>query len=95
MREWFLSELCRQWQIAVTQLWPRPKGKLISDFESKEDLIACLLTSCHIPWYGLIFWYLNVSGVLSIVLLGKRCLSLKAFSATYSALPAAGGLMAA
>ncbi|KAK9841996.1 hypothetical protein WJX81_003246 [Elliptochloris bilobata] len=37
--------------VAVTQLWPRPRGKLISSFESKEDLIACLLTSCHIPWW--------------------------------------------
>ena len=53
VHERILIKLRRHWQIAVTQLWPRPKGKLISDFESKEDLIACLLTSCHIPWYEL------------------------------------------
>ena len=38
-------------QVAVTKAWPRPQGQIISEFESREDLIESLLTSCHIPWW--------------------------------------------
>ncbi|GAX72636.1 hypothetical protein CEUSTIGMA_g92.t1 [Chlamydomonas eustigma] len=37
--------------IAVTQVWPRIEPQLISEFQSREDLIETLLVSCHIPWY--------------------------------------------
>ncbi|CAL5219418.1 g1247 [Coccomyxa viridis] len=37
--------------VAVTKAWPRPQGQIISEFESREDLIESLLTSCHIPWW--------------------------------------------
>ena len=37
--------------VAVTRVFPRPKGLIISEFTSKEDFIAALLTSCHIPWW--------------------------------------------
>ncbi len=43
-------------QVAVTRAWPRPMGYLVSQFESREDLIEALLTSCHIPW-----WYDSLS----------------------------------
>lgn len=36
-------------QIAVTRAFPRPRGLLISEWNSKEDLVQTLLTSCHIP----------------------------------------------
>ena len=38
-------------QVAVTKAWPRPQGLIISEFESRDDLIESLLTSCHIPWW--------------------------------------------
>jgi len=36
--------------VAVTTVFPRPRGLLVSEFSSRDDLIAALLTSCHIPW---------------------------------------------
>ena len=42
-------------QVAVTRAWPRPMGYLVSQFESREDLIEALLTSCHIPWWCVSF----------------------------------------
>jgi predicted acylesterase/phospholipase RssA len=47
-----IHEKCRdKAYVAVTRVFPRPTPELISDFESKSDLIAALLTSCHIPWW--------------------------------------------
>ena len=37
--------------VAVTAALPRPRPVLVSDFESREDLISALLTSCHIPFW--------------------------------------------
>eukprot|EP00879_Flechtneria_rotunda_P000290 GHRR01000380.1.p1 GENE.GHRR01000380.1~~GHRR01000380.1.p1 ORF type:complete len:616 (+),score=201.49 GHRR01000380.1:254-2101(+) len=37
--------------VAVTRLLPYWRTKIISKFESRDDLIQALLTSCHIPWY--------------------------------------------
>eukprot|EP00193_Tetraselmis_chui_P012532 CAMPEP_0177786980 /NCGR_PEP_ID=MMETSP0491_2-20121128/21221_1 /TAXON_ID=63592 /ORGANISM="Tetraselmis chuii, Strain PLY429" /LENGTH=234 /DNA_ID=CAMNT_0019308245 /DNA_START=264 /DNA_END=968 /DNA_ORIENTATION=- len=37
--------------VAVTQLIPYLANESVSNFSSKGDLIASLLTSCHIPWY--------------------------------------------
>ena len=37
--------------ITVTDLKPRPVLKTISHFESDNDLIACIATSCYIPFY--------------------------------------------
>jgi hypothetical protein len=35
--------------VAVTKAFPVLRPALITDFQSKDDLISCLLTSCHIP----------------------------------------------
>ena len=38
--------------VSLTSMSPRPFSSLIVDtFESKDDLISALLTSCHIPGY--------------------------------------------
>ncbi|GFR45503.1 hypothetical protein Agub_g6891, partial [Astrephomene gubernaculifera] len=37
--------------VAITRLFPRPRAETISTFTSREDLIAALMTSCHIPAY--------------------------------------------
>ena len=37
--------------MAVTTVFPRPRGLLVSEFTDKRDFISALLTSCHIPWY--------------------------------------------
>lgn len=37
--------------VAITAAFPYARGQVISEFESKADLIQCLLTSCHIPMY--------------------------------------------
>ncbi|KAF8064606.1 HEBP2 [Scenedesmus sp. PABB004] len=37
--------------VAVTRLLPYWQTQTVSSFESRDDLIAALLTSCHIPWY--------------------------------------------
>eukprot|EP00879_Flechtneria_rotunda_P027923 GHRR01029974.1.p1 GENE.GHRR01029974.1~~GHRR01029974.1.p1 ORF type:complete len:141 (-),score=22.57 GHRR01029974.1:316-738(-) len=37
--------------VAVTRLLPYWRTKIISKFESRDDLIQALLTSCHIPWW--------------------------------------------
>jgi Patatin-like phospholipase len=37
--------------VAVTHLAPRIRPRLVTRFRDREDLIAALLTSCHIPWY--------------------------------------------
>ncbi|WIA18834.1 hypothetical protein OEZ85_003513 [Tetradesmus obliquus] len=45
-------ELCSgNTHVAVTRLLPYWQTRMISEFSSREDLIAALLTSCHIPWY--------------------------------------------
>uniref|UniRef100_A0A383W6G1 Patatin n=1 Tax=Tetradesmus obliquus TaxID=3088 RepID=A0A383W6G1_TETOB len=45
-------ELCSgNTHVAVTRLLPYWQTRMISDFSSRDDLIAALLTSCHIPWY--------------------------------------------
>lgn len=36
--------------IAVTLLAPRYKPRMVSKFRNRSDLIAALMTSCHIPW---------------------------------------------
>lgn len=47
-----IHERCRdKAYVAVTRVFPRPTPELISDFQSKDDLIAALMTSCHIPWW--------------------------------------------
>lgn len=51
--------------ISVTQAFPRPRNMLLSHYESREDLIEALLTSCHIPW-----WFDNT---LFTMFRGKRC----------------------
>lgn len=37
--------------VAVTQVFRQPRGLLVDYFDSKEDLINALLTSCFIPGY--------------------------------------------
>lgn len=51
--------------ISVTRAFPRPRNMLLSEYESREDLIEALLTSCHIPW-----WFDNT---LFTMFRGKRC----------------------
>ena len=38
--------------IAATWVWPQPGVEYISRFESKDDLIQTILTSCFIPGYS-------------------------------------------
>lgn len=41
--------------VAITQVYPFTDagGRMVSEFESKEDLIQTMLTSCHIPmWFN-------------------------------------------
>ncbi|KAG2433513.1 hypothetical protein HYH02_012631 [Chlamydomonas schloesseri] len=45
-------ERCRgNTYVALTRLFPVVRSELISEFESKDDFINALLTSCHIPFY--------------------------------------------
>ncbi|CAD7702394.1 unnamed protein product [Ostreobium quekettii] len=37
--------------IAVTEVYPRYRGTLLSEFHSRADLMNSMLTSCHIPWW--------------------------------------------
>jgi hypothetical protein len=37
--------------VAVTQVFRQPRGLLVDSFDSKEDLINALHTSCFIPGY--------------------------------------------
>eukprot|EP00193_Tetraselmis_chui_P019547 CAMPEP_0177775074 /NCGR_PEP_ID=MMETSP0491_2-20121128/13883_1 /TAXON_ID=63592 /ORGANISM="Tetraselmis chuii, Strain PLY429" /LENGTH=322 /DNA_ID=CAMNT_0019293569 /DNA_START=50 /DNA_END=1018 /DNA_ORIENTATION=+ len=37
--------------IGVTKLLPYPRHELLHSYESKEDVLKAVLTSCHIPWY--------------------------------------------
>mmetsp|Transcript_4515 Transcript_4515/g.7640 ORF Transcript_4515/g.7640 Transcript_4515/m.7640 type:complete len:271 (+) Transcript_4515:3-815(+) len=37
--------------VAVTRLEPQWQGQLLDSYDSREDLIMALLTSCHIPLY--------------------------------------------
>ena len=37
--------------VAVTRLLPYWRTQMVSHFDSREDLMAALLTSCHIPWW--------------------------------------------
>ncbi|KAG5177492.1 hypothetical protein JKP88DRAFT_150974, partial [Tribonema minus] len=37
--------------VGYTALLPLPSGTLVSEFTSKEDVIGCLLASCHVPWW--------------------------------------------
>eukprot|EP00775_Hariotina_reticulata_P004363 gene4363-4616_t len=47
-----VAERCSgQVHVAVTRLTPGLRPQLVSHFRDREDLIAALLTSCHIPWY--------------------------------------------
>eukprot|EP00878_Enallax_costatus_P027271 GHUV01029338.1.p1 GENE.GHUV01029338.1~~GHUV01029338.1.p1 ORF type:complete len:215 (+),score=40.18 GHUV01029338.1:275-919(+) len=36
--------------VAVTLLAPRYRPRMVSKFRNRDDLMAALLTSCHIPW---------------------------------------------
>lgn len=38
-------------QVAVTKVTPIARPVLVSDFQSREDLIQALMTSCHIPFW--------------------------------------------
>jgi hypothetical protein len=54
--EKFLPEDCHtkvngRIRVAVTQVFRRPRGLLVDFFDSREDLINALLTSCFIPGY--------------------------------------------
>lgn len=37
--------------VAVTRLFPALHPELAVEFDSREDCIQALLTSCWIPWY--------------------------------------------
>lgn len=37
--------------VAITRVVPYFRPWIVSEFESRDDLINALLTSCHIPWY--------------------------------------------
>jgi hypothetical protein len=37
--------------VAVTRLLPYWRTQMVSHFESRDDLISALMTSCHIPWW--------------------------------------------
>jgi len=44
-------ELCSgSTHVAVTRLLPYWRTQMVSHFESRDDLMSALLTSCHIPW---------------------------------------------
>ena len=47
------ADLCNgEVKIAVTRLWPKPESPvLVERFESRDDLILALKTSCYIPYY--------------------------------------------
>ncbi|EFJ41728.1 hypothetical protein VOLCADRAFT_98256 [Volvox carteri f. nagariensis] len=45
-------ERCRgNTHVALTRLFPVVRSELVSEFESKDDFVNALLTSCHIPFY--------------------------------------------
>ncbi|GIL86898.1 hypothetical protein Vretimale_15562 [Volvox reticuliferus] len=45
-------ERCRgNTHVALTRLFPVVRSEMVSEFESKDDFINALLTSCHIPFY--------------------------------------------
>ncbi|KXZ44254.1 hypothetical protein GPECTOR_70g485 [Gonium pectorale] len=45
-------ERCRgNTHVALTRLFPVVRNEMISEFESKDDFVNALLTSCHIPFY--------------------------------------------
>eukprot|EP00037_Helgoeca_nana_P015243 m.142539 g.142539 ORF g.142539 m.142539 type:complete len:325 (-) comp22929_c0_seq1:103-1077(-) len=37
--------------IGVTRVWPSPKSLMITEFESKDDLISTVIASCFVPGY--------------------------------------------
>lgn len=44
--------LCDFISVAVTQILWRPRGLLVDEFDSKEDLINAVFTSSFIPGYA-------------------------------------------
>ncbi|GLC38910.1 hypothetical protein PLESTM_000795000 [Pleodorina starrii] len=45
-------ERCRgNTHVALTRLFPVVRNEMISEFDSKDDFVNALLTSCHIPFY--------------------------------------------
>eukprot|EP00955_Chlamydomonas_euryale_P031963 335060-Chlamydomonas_euryale.AAC.2 len=47
--------------IAVTHVWPTLKPQLVSQFDSRRQLIDTLLTSCHIPWCDCVIKHANAT----------------------------------
>lgn len=47
-----LEQIHGRLTIATTSVWPTPQVQLIQDFESTEDLIETILTSCYLPGYS-------------------------------------------
>jgi len=68
-----VAERCNgQIHVAVTRLTPGLRPQLVSHFRDREDLIAALLTSCHIPWYVAAGWCTSLqAGATQLVL--ARC----------------------
>eukprot|EP00752_Nemacystus_decipiens_P001446 g1423.t1 len=52
--------------VGVTQLFPKPKGVFVSEFESREDLIEVLLGSCHVPFWFSARPYMQVRGKATV-----------------------------
>lgn len=38
--------------VGVTRIYPYMRHKMLSEFESREDLIVSLMASCHLPLYS-------------------------------------------
>lgn len=56
--------------VAVTRVLPYWKPELISKFETRQELLEALLTSCHIPFYFDYRWATRYRCVVSF----RRCL---------------------
>mmetsp|Transcript_22230 Transcript_22230/g.58004 ORF Transcript_22230/g.58004 Transcript_22230/m.58004 type:complete len:287 (-) Transcript_22230:204-1064(-) len=37
--------------IVITRVWPKPGSLVVTQFESKQDLIESIIASCHVPGY--------------------------------------------
>ncbi|CAM9129258.1 unnamed protein product [Pylaiella littoralis] len=52
--------------VGITQLFPRPKGVFVSEFDSRDDLIEVLLGSCHVPFWFSGRPYMQVRGKATV-----------------------------
>lgn len=52
--------------VAYTAMTPLPRGRIVTTFTSKEDLIECLLASCTVPFWFNSAAYSNVRGEIGV-----------------------------